>query len=161
MGRLTRSGTAKTNINNRITSLNKDIAKNQDKLDKGGSEKQVSKLEGKITEANNRISNLNKSKADIEVLGADQNNAFALSSISGGEHKVRQGNDGKVYIETSSDAISIHEITHVRQSLDLGGLNFSSSGELVNAGVDIYRISKMEIEPMKCNTLMIGLSLDT
>ena len=140
----------KRNIDNRITSLNKDIAKNQDKLDKGGlSVKQVSKLESKILEANNRISNLNASKADIDVLGADQNNVYVLSSISGGEHKVRQSSDGKVYIETSSDALSIHEITHVRQSLDAGGLKFSTNGELLNAGVGIKGVAKMEIEAYK------------
>ena len=84
-----------------------------------------------------------------EVLGADQNNVYALSSISGGEHKVRQGSDGKVYIETSSDALSIHEITHVRQSLDAGGLKFSTNGELLNAGVGIKGISNMEIVAYK------------
>ena len=90
----------KRNIDNRITSLNKDIVRNQDKLDKGGlSEKQIGKLESRISEANNRISNLNTSKADIDLLGADQSNVYALSSISGGKHKVRQGSDGKVYID--------------------------------------------------------------
>lgn len=92
---------------------------------------------------------MNTSKADIDVLGADQNNVYALSSISGGEHKVRQGGDGKVYIETSSDALSIHEITHVRQSLDAGGLKFSTNGELLNAGVGIRGVSNMEIEAYK------------
>lgn len=48
---------------------------------------------------------MNTSKADIDLLGADQSNVYALSSISGGKHKVRQGSDGKVYIETSSDAL--------------------------------------------------------
>ena len=39
----------KKNIDNRITSLNKDIVRNQDKLDKGGlSEKQIGKLERSI-----------------------------------------------------------------------------------------------------------------
>ena len=137
----------KKNIDNRITSLNKDIVRNQDKLDKGGlSEKQIGKLESRISEANNRISNLNTSKADIDLLGADQSNVYALSSISGGKHKVRQGSDGKVYIETSSDALSIHEVTHVRQSLDAGGLRFSTNGELLNAGVGIRSVSNMEIE---------------
>lgn len=140
----------KRNIDNRITSLNKDIVRNQDKLDKGGlSEKQIGKLESRISEANNRISNLNTSKADIDLLGADQSNVYALSSISGGKHKVRQGSDGKVYIETSSDALSIHEVTHVRQSLDAGGLRFSTNGELLNAGVGIRSVSNMEIEAYK------------
>jgi predicted nucleic acid-binding Zn-ribbon protein len=62
----------KNNIDNKIESLNKDIAKNQAKLDKGGlNDKQVAKLEGKISEAQDRRSNLNTSKSDIDVLDAD------------------------------------------------------------------------------------------
>jgi hypothetical protein len=76
---------------------------------------------------------LNTSKTDIDVLGADQNNVYTLSQTNGGEHHVRKSSDGKIYIETSSDALSIHEITHVRQSLEAGGLKFSKNGELLNA----------------------------
>jgi hypothetical protein len=124
----------KNNIDNRITSVKKAIAKKQAKLDKEDlSEKQAAKLEREISNDNDRISNLNTSKDDIDVLGADENNVYKLSQTNGGEHKVRQGSDGKVYIETSSDALSIHEITHVRQSLNAGGLEFSSNGELINA----------------------------
>ncbi len=140
----------KKDIDKKITSLNKNIAKNQVKLDKGGlSEKQIAKLESKISEANDRISNLTTSKGDIDNLGADKNNIYDLSNISGGQHKVRQGSDGKVYIETSSNALSIHEISHVRQSLDAGGLKFSSNGELLNAGKGVRGISAMEVEAYK------------
>ena len=124
-----------------------DINKNQAKLNKGGlKEKQITKLNKKISEAQDRISNLNVSKGDIDRLDADQNNIYSLSYISGGLHTVRQGRDNKICIETSSDALSIHEITHVRQSLDAGGLRFSSNGELLNAGIGIRGVGKMEIE---------------
>ena len=82
-------------------------------------------------------------------MGGDQKHIYALSPISGGEHRVRQGSDGKVYIETSSDAMSIHEITHIRQSLNAGGLKFSANGELLNSGVGLKSISGMEIEAYK------------
>ena len=113
------------------------------------SDKQIKKRVGKILEAQSRISNLNTSKTDIDLLSADQTNVYVLSLINGGQHKVRQGEDGKIYIETSSDAISIHEITHVRQSLNAGGLKFSSSGEMLNSGISIRGISNMEIEAYK------------
>ncbi|EGC19567.1 hypothetical protein HMPREF9141_2107 [Prevotella multiformis DSM 16608] len=64
----------------------------------------------------------------------------------GGRHTVRQGDDEKVYIETSSDALSINEITHVRQSLTSGGLKFGKRGELLNAGKSLKAIANMEIE---------------
>ena len=137
----------KKHIDDKITSLNMDINKNQAKLNKGGlKEKQITKLNKKISEAQDRISNLNVSKGDIDRLDADQNNIYSLSYISGGLHTVRQGRDNKICIETSSDALSIHEITHVRQSLDAGGLRFSSNGELLNAGIGIRGVGKMEIE---------------
>ena len=51
------------------------------------------------------------------------------------------------------EAMSIHEITHVKQSLESGGLEFSEGGKLLNAGSKLspkdgrYReISKMEVD---------------
>ena len=74
----------------------------------------------------------------------------------GGIHQVWKGEDGKVYIDTSSEAMSIHEITHVKQSLESGGLEFSEGGKLLNAGSRLspkdgrYReISKMEVDAYK------------
>lgn len=137
----------KQNINIQITALNKDIDNIQAKLDKGGlSEKKEAKLQNQILDKQNRISNLDTSINDIDLLGADENRVYALSKTDGGEHHVREGENGKVYIETSSDALSIHEITHVRQSLNSGGLKFSGDGNLRNAGTTIKGIANMEIE---------------
>ncbi|MDH6392225.1 hypothetical protein M2480_003238, partial [Parabacteroides sp. PFB2-12] len=140
-------------IENRIEKLNNDIAQSQSKLDKGMlSDKQIAKFENKISEANSRIANLNRSISDIDMLGADKNNIYAFSKTNGGIHQVKLGDDSKIYIETSSDAISIHEIAHVRQALNAGGLRFSSKGELLNAGSmapaskRTVAISNMEIE---------------
>jgi hypothetical protein len=75
----------KKDIDKNITSLNKDIAKNQVELDKGGlSEKRKAKLESKISEANDRISILTTSKGDIDNPGADKDNIYDLSNIPGG-----------------------------------------------------------------------------
>jgi hypothetical protein len=60
--------------------------------------------------------------------------------------------DGVVYIETSSDAFSIHEITHIRQSLNNGGLQFSTNNQLKNIcnvieGIDSYiKCANAEVE---------------
>jgi RHS repeat-associated protein len=138
----------KDNIDTEIKFQNKSIAKNQTKLDKGGlSDKQISKLEGKISESQDIISNLNTSKADIDLLGADPINTYAFSHIEGGSHTVVKGDDGKIYIQTSSDALSVHEITHVRQSLETGRLKFYD-GKLLNAasGTSEELFSQMEID---------------
>ena len=74
----------------------------------------------------------------------------------GGIHQVWKGEDGKVYIDTSSDAMSIHEITHVKQSLESGGLEFSGEGKLLNAGSKLSpregryeKISENEVDAYK------------
>lgn len=59
---------------------------------------------------------------------------------------MRQDSDCKVYIEISSSALSIHEITHVRESLDAEGLKFSKNGELRNVSNGIKGVSNMEVE---------------
>ena len=141
----------KSRIDNKIESINKDNTKLQAKIDKGGlSNKKLAKLRNRLAENNERINNLNQSKADIDLLGED-NNTYVLSNINGGEHHVRLGDDQKVYIETSSDALSIHEITHVRQSLVAGGLKFSKGGRLLNIGSpnNYPLISKAEVEAYK------------
>ena len=146
----------KTRIDKRIERINQDNTKLQAKIDRGGlSDKKLAKLEGRISEGHDRIANLHKSKADIDLLGADQKHVYALLQISGGIHTVRSGDGNKVYIETSSDALSIHEITHVRQSLEAGGLQFKD-GNLINVGSNYTKgeekykaISNMEIEAYK------------
>ena len=137
----------KNQINTKIESIKKDISNYQKKLmQEGLSTRKVEKINEQINEAESRISNLNKSKSDIDLLGQDENNTYVLTRIDGGRHTVRQGNNEKVYIETSSDALSIHEITHVRQSLTSGGLRFGRGGELLTAGTSLAAIANMEIE---------------
>ena len=137
----------KNQINTKIESIKKDISNYQKKLmQEGLSTRKVEKINEQINEAESRISNLNKSKSDIDLLGQDENNTYVLTRIDGGRHTVRQGNNEKVYIETSSDALSIHEITHIRQSLTSGGLRFGRGGELLNAGKNLAAIANMEIE---------------
>ena len=115
----------KNQINTKIESIKKDISNYQKKLmQEGLSTRKVEKINEQINEAESRISNLNKSISDIDLLGQDENNTYVLTRIDGGRHTVRQGNNEKVYIETSSDTLSIHEITHVRQLLTSGGLRF-------------------------------------
>lgn len=100
------------------------------------------------------IKKLKTSKSDINLLGNDTENTYALSYIAGDDaHSVRLGDDGIIYIETSQNAISIHEITHVRQSIKAGGLEFNSEGMLKNSGtiekgnINKYKkISEAEVE---------------
>jgi len=143
----------KKKVAKKKSSLERKVAKKQSKLDrKGLRAKKVKKIEGQIAEYKVRISHLETSLADIELLGKDENNTYAFNNISGGRHQVRQGDDGIVYIDTSSDAMSIHEIAHVRQSLSNGGLQFSNEGLLYNVGVFAptskmaQTVSEMEIE---------------
>lgn len=98
---------------------------------------------------------MNQSKSDIDLLGHDSQK-YKLTQVSGeGAHKVRLENNGTISIETSEDALSIHEITHVRQALDAGGLEFSDSGCLKNPGTRAkgsqryIAISEAEIEAYK------------
>lgn len=112
----------------------------------------MSKLTDKLSEAHARVANLEQSKQDIDLLGNDPDNTYAFNRTEGGIHRVWQGDDGKVYIDTSSDALSIHEITHVRQSLTNGGLSFYNDN-LENIGSNMPNgenrfktISAMEVE---------------
>ena len=123
------------------------IEKKNTKIDKSISsgkllEKQLKKQEDLKMSNNVRISNLKQSLKDIELLGKDEN-TYAFRHTEGGEHHVVK-EDGVVYIETSSDAFSIHEITHVRQSIENGGLSFSNN-RLKNIGSGIKGEKGFEI----------------
>jgi hypothetical protein len=137
----------KDNISKTQNDISKQTGKDLGKLIKGGLDKKsLAKLAGNIQEGIDRHKNLEQAKSDIDLLGSDQSNTYVLSSISGGQHKVIQGSDTKIYIQTSSESLSIHEISHVRQSLNAGGLKFSSNGELLNAGIGVRGVAKMEVE---------------
>ncbi len=55
-----------------------------------------------------------------------------MRHIDGSAHYVLYEN-GVIIIETSSDAMTIHEITHIVQSWFSGGLEFNQAGLLKNA----------------------------
>ena len=146
----------KAKIDNKITSIQKSILAQKARLESNQAKgKDISKQERKIADFESRISNLNQSKSDIDLLGHDSQK-YKLTQVSGeGAHKVRLENNGTISIETSEDALSIHEITHVRQALDAGGLEFSDSGCLKNPGTRAkglqryIAISEAEIEAYK------------
>ena len=146
----------KAKIDNKITSIQKSILAQKTRLESNRAKgKDISKQERKIADFESRISNLNQSKSDIDLLGHDSQK-YKLTQVSGeGAHKVRLENNGTISIETSEDALSIHEITHVRQALDAGGLEFSASGYLKNPGTrakssqQYIAISEAEIEAYK------------
>lgn len=142
----------KKEIGTKISLYQKDIDKLNEKIGNGNS-----KVETQISELNQRIELLQKSLSDINLLGADTQYTYALSNVDGsGAHTVRLGDDGMVYIETSGNALSIHEIAHVRQSKESSGdgtLDFNSNGILKNPGtrarqhIDKYqKTSEAEIE---------------
>ena len=146
----------KAKIDNKTTSIQKSILAQKARLESNQAKgKDISKQERKIADFESRISNLNQSKSDIDLLGHDSQK-YKLTQVSGeGAHKVRLENNGTISIETSEDALSIHEITHVRQALDAGGLEFSDSGCLKNPGTRAkgsqryIAISEAEIEAYK------------
>lgn len=125
----------KTRIDAKISSLQKDIMAQEDALAKNRAKgKDFSKQERKIADLESRISNLNQSKSDIDLLSTDSH-TYRLTQVSGeGAHMVKREDNGTISIETSEDAFSIHEIAHVRQALDAGGLEFNDSGYLKNPG---------------------------
>lgn len=146
----------KAKIDNKITSIQKSILAQKARLESNQAKgKDISKQERKIADFESRISNLNQSKSDIDLLGHDSQK-YKLTQVSGeGAHMVRLENNGTISIEISEDALSIHEITHVRQALDAGGLEFSDSGCLKNPGTRAkglqryIAISEAEIEAYK------------
>ena len=105
----------------------------------------ITMLQDHINEMHNRISHLQKCISDIEMLSLDENHYYEINSIPEGTHYVKQGDNNTIIIESSSTAMSIHEITHVAQALNAGGLSFDN-GKLINAGRTLFQITHYEIE---------------
>lgn len=132
----------------KIENLNTERERKQRIIDNGeASEKRVRRLENQISELDQRVSLLQRSINDIDLLSSD-NRTYALRNINGGEHHVVLGDNDVIYIETSSNAISLHEISHIRQSLNGRGLIFDNR-RLVNNGTTRNSISANEIEAYK------------
>ena len=123
-------------IDKRIKSCNDEVAKLNEKLKRTDlSQKNIDKYNNQIADLNDQIGYLEMSKSDIELLGNDQDHIYAFQHIEkGGAHKVYSGSSGNIIIQTSNDATAAHEIAHIRQSLESGGLQFYK-GELQNPGI--------------------------
>ena len=143
------------NITKKINSINKQIEKLKFKLNNTGNYKE-SEISATIEELNTRITHLNQSLSDINLLAGDKNlyDLYHSSRFSGEKHSIYKDGD-IVVIQTSSDAYSIHEITHIRQSLNSGGLKFNEAGYLLNSGIfssprnRLKDISNNEVEAYK------------
>ena len=122
-------------INNRIAGLKREIGKNNRKIEENMSKgKKYEKQEESNKEKKAMIGYLEQSVKDIDLLGEDDMHIYSTRRVSNGVHKVVAGKGRLVTIQTSGDAVTIHEITHIRQSLNKGGLFFNSRGELRNPG---------------------------
>ncbi|MDE6342061.1 MAG: hypothetical protein K2K93_07070 [Muribaculaceae bacterium] len=141
-------------INKKISSYQNDVDELSEKINNG---KSNSKVESKVADLKKRILLMQKALSDIDLLAKDDKYTYAFSHNDGsGENSVRLGDDGIVYIETSDNALSVHEITHVRQYKEAstdGSLDFNSKGLLKNAGtreknpsIRIQHISDNEVE---------------
>ena len=144
----------KAQIAKKMESIKKDMAKTTQQLaTEGLSDKKIATYNNRLSNSQSRLDNLNQAVSDIDYLAEDSHTyVFANPPAESNMHTVRLGEDGKVYIERSSDALAIHEITHVRQSLKAGGLQFSPDNLLYNAGRNApfdkryAEMSGMEIE---------------
>ena len=134
-------------INNRIESIDKNSTKIQAQIDKGGlSEKKLAKLEAKLADNSQKVEMLNQSLADIKAIGnAAETYKLTGPSSSDGTHGVIKGADGVIKIEGSSTGLHIHEIRHIGQSLEGGGLKFNKDGALKNAATTIEGARNNEV----------------
>ena len=118
----------KASINNTIKSLDKKIETNNKKIESLKDEaisqgkdlptKKIEALSNKNKDLQTRVKNLNQTLSDINLLDAHPHYMFKLEKIGDGQpHHVRRNSDKTISIQTSNHALSVHEITHIRQSL--------------------------------------------
>ncbi len=144
-------------INSRIESINKDNASIQAKIDKGGlSEKKLGKLQDKITDNNSKVGLLNQSLSDIKTIGeAKETYALTGPSQDDGTHGVLKDSKGVIQIEGSNTGLHLHEIRHIGQSIEAGGVKFNSNGQLLNSAT-----TKAGGRNNEVNAYQIGFSFD-
>ena len=105
-------------------------------------EKQILSRKDKIAENNMKIKLLNQSLTDIEAIG-NATDTYRLTSPSqnDGTHSVIKGEDNVINIEGSNDGLYIHEIRHIGQSMEAGGLKFNKNGQLINPA-NTYKVAR-------------------
>ena len=116
----------KDDINNKITNLREGNETRQNELnEEGKTTEERNRLIKRINAVNNRISKLNESLSDIDRLGNDQNNVYAINNQGQLNGNVTK-DGGIVSINAGTTGLIVHEIKHIAQSLDAGGLNFET-----------------------------------
>ncbi|MDE6480874.1 MAG: hypothetical protein K2L45_11475 [Muribaculaceae bacterium] len=127
------------NLQDQISGLNADLD-NKDLTDK---EKKITR--SMIKENKEKITLLENSMTTIVDMGNDQEHIYAFESTDGSQpNMVRQGEDGTIFVQASSDSMALHEITHVGQSLKNDGLIFVD-GKLRNASTELGGAAKNEV----------------
>lgn len=144
-------------VNNRIASIGKDNAKIQAQIDKGGlSEKKLEKLQDRLADNNSKVGLLNQSLGDIKAIGeAKETYALSSPSQSDGTHGVVKDSKGVIQIEGSNTGLHLHEIRHVGQSIQAGGVKFNSSRQLLNSAT-----TKAGGRANEVNAYQVGYSYD-
>jgi RHS repeat-associated protein len=132
-------------IDTRISSVNNNTNKLQNQINtKTGnflgisyklSDKQIANRQEKIAENGQKVELLKQAEADVQAIH-DAPETFRLTgpSSSDGTHGVVKGGDGVINIEGSNTGLHIHEMRHVGQSIEAGGVKFDKDGRLFNAG---------------------------
>ncbi|MBC7566904.1 MAG: hypothetical protein H7223_08040 [Pedobacter sp.] len=144
-------------VNSRITSIGNDNAKIQSQIDKGGlSEKKHGKLQDRLADNNSKVGLLNQALGDIKAIGeAKETFALAGPSQSDGTHGVVKDSKGVIQIEGSSTGLHLHEMRHIGQSLQAGGLKFSNNGNLLNSAT-----TKAGARNNEVNSYRVGYAYD-
>ncbi|MFY1047294.1 DUF6443 domain-containing protein [Chryseobacterium sp. GP-SGM7] len=151
-------------VANRISKLQKAIDKIQDQIDKGGlSDNQLSKLTTELTENRKMIGFMEQSIKDIEAIGkAPEVFYLASPSQKDGTHSVfkKIGSNGKekINIEGTTTAMKLHEIRHVGQSFEAGGMKFNAKGQLLNVPKKIN--NKLNYNANEVEAYRVGYSYD-
>jgi len=119
----------KATLNNRINELNSKVENYQAAIESGTlSDAEVEAYTNEISAFGEMASNLGTSVTDIDRLGNDQRRTYVLNSNESTTNGyVERSTNGKVNIVGDGGSLTVHEITHVRQSLDAGRLNFSNT----------------------------------
>ncbi|MCW5921679.1 MAG: hypothetical protein KIS77_05000 [Saprospiraceae bacterium] len=134
-------------VNKRLEKIEKNSIKIQAKINKGSlSDKKLAKLEGQLAENNQKTELLNQSLSDIEAI-SKASETFNLTgpSKSDGTHGVIKNDKGVIQIEGSSTGLHLHEIRHVGQSIEAGGLKFNKNGQLINAATTLEEARNNEV----------------
>ncbi|WEK70989.1 MAG: RHS repeat-associated core domain-containing protein [Candidatus Chryseobacterium colombiense] len=151
-------------VNNRINQLQKSNIDLKAKIDGGKlSEKQLANLNSQLVENNTMISYMNQSLKDIQTI-AGAKEIFYLTGSGGETHGVNKNidKDGKerINIEGYDTALHLHEIRHVGQSYEAGGLRFNKNNQLLNAAITKEKQDYPLSKTLEVGAYKVGYSYD-